>query len=238
MVEIINLGVEMRERAGKGAARATRRAGRVPGVIYGNKEEPTLISVEPRALHRQLQRAGFFASLIDVELAGQKHRVLPRDVQFDPVTDIPIHVDFMRVTESTKVRVAVPVVFRNDAQSPGIKRGGVLNIVRHEIEVVCTAARIPPSIIIDLTGLDIGDSVHISMVTLPDGVTPAITERDFTIATIAAPTIEKVEVAPAEVPVEGEAAAAAAAAAAAPTAPGAAPAPEKGEKPEKPERKG
>ncbi len=156
--------------------------------------------------------------------------MLPRDVQFDPVSDRPLHVDFLRVGAGTKVRVDVPVVFRNDLASPGLKRGGVLNIVRHEIALICAADSIPPTIEIDLTGLEIGDSIHISMVKLPDNVTPAIADRDFTVATIAAPTAQKIEAAEAAAaaaaaaaagePAEGEAAPAAGAVA----APGAAPA--------------
>ena len=229
MTEVHSLGTEPRDRAGKGAARATRRAGRVPAVVYGNKEPATLISLEPKALVRELHKTGFFATLFDLQIAGRPERVLPRDVQFDPVTDQPLHVDFLRVGAGTKVRVDVPVIFRNDLASPGIKRGGVLNIVRHELALICAADSIPPSIEIDLTGLEIGDSVHISMIKLPDNVTPAIAERDFTIATIAPPTAQKMEAA--------EAAAAAAAAAGAPaegegaTPAGATPAgAEKGEK--------
>jgi large subunit ribosomal protein L25 len=237
MAEIQSLGAQSRQRAGKGAARATRREGRVPAVIYGNKEPPTLVSVEPRTLERYLHRSGFFATLLDLELDGQKHRVLPRDVQFDPVNDKPVHVDFMRVTATTRVHVDVPVLFINDAASPGLKRGGVLNIVRHEIEMICAAENIPPSITIDLTGLDIGDSVHISMVKLPENVTPAISDRDFTVATIAAPSVEQVETpAAAAEGAEGEAAAAGTAAAGAPAA-GAPAAGDKGAKPEKSDKK-
>jgi large subunit ribosomal protein L25 len=195
---------ERRERAGKGAARATRRAGRIPGVIYGNKQEPVLISIEPRHLQRELQKAGFFATLFDLELDGQRHRVLARDVQFDPVTDRPLHIDFLRVAADTKVNVEVPVVFINEELSPGLKRGGVLNVVRHEIELICAADQIPTSITVDLQGLEIGDTVHISTVKLPEGVTPAITDRDFTVASIAAPTVAPVEAETAET--EGEAA--------------------------------
>ncbi|MFZ5791659.1 MAG: 50S ribosomal protein L25/general stress protein Ctc, partial [Pseudomonadota bacterium] len=194
MTEVHTLRVEARERAGKGAARATRREGRVPAVIYGNKEAPQLVSIEPMALARELHKAAFFATLFDLELAGQKIRVLPRDVQFDPVTDRPVHADFLRVGADTKVRVQVPVKFKNDTTAPGIKRGGVLNIVRHEIEFVCQANNIPPFIEVDLEGLDIGDSVHISMVKLPEGVRPTIA-RDFTVASIAAPTAQKIEAA-------------------------------------------
>jgi len=212
MSDVQNLSAELRSRAGKGAARQTRRDGRVPGVIYGNKQPATLISVEPRELLRQLRKKAFHATLFDIACDGKKERVLPRDVQFDPVSDKPTHVDFMRVGEHTRVYVDVPVVFQNEAQSPGLKRGGVLNIVRHEVELVCSVDHILQQIIIDLAGLDIGDSVHISMVKLPEGVRPAIADRDFTVAAIAVPTVQKVETEVAATPAEGEAAAAAAAA--------------------------
>ncbi|WP_119459174.1 50S ribosomal protein L25/general stress protein Ctc [Rhodospirillaceae bacterium SYSU D60014] len=198
MSEVHNLTAERRDRAGKGAARSTRRAGRTPAVIYGNKQEPVLISVEPRVLEREIHRSGFFTTLFDVQLDGQRHRVLPRDVQFDPVTDIPIHVDFLRVSADTQVHVEVPVLFTNEELSPGLKRGGVLNVVRHEIEMICAADSIPGSVTIDLAGLDIGDSVHISSITLPAGVAPAITDRDFTIVTIAPPNVAVAEAEPAE----------------------------------------
>ena len=212
MSDVQNLSAELRSRAGKGAARQTRRDGRVPGVIYGNKQPATLISVEPRELLKQLRKKAFHATLFDIACDGKKERVLPRDVQFDPVSDKPTHVDFMRVGENTRVYVDVPVVFQNEAQSPGLKRGGVLNIVRHEVELICSVDHIPQQITIDLAGLDIGDSVHISMVKLPEGVRPAIGDRDFTVATIAVPTVQKVETEVAATPAEGEAAAAAAAA--------------------------
>jgi large subunit ribosomal protein L25 len=223
MTEVHSLGAKPRTRAGKGAARQTRREGRVPGVIYGNKQDPMMISLEPKELVREIHKSGFFATLFDVQLDGSKHRVLPRDVQFDPVTDRPIHVDFLRVSADTKVHVNVPVIFQNELASPGLKRGGVLNIVRHDIEVICAADRIPHELIVDLTGLDIGDSIHISAIKLPEGVTPAIADRDFTVATIVAPSAQKAE---AEAAVPAEAAAAPAAGAAAPAA-AAAPAPGK-----------
>jgi large subunit ribosomal protein L25 len=207
MAEIHTIRAEARDRAGKGPARATRRSGRVPGVLYGEKEPPQLISVEPRELTTEMNRPGFFARLIEVEIANgagpAKHRVLPRDVQLDPVTDRPVHVDFMRVGKDTPIRVAVPVVFENQGASPGLKRGGILNIVRHDIELICRADHIPERITIDLDGLEIGDSIHIHSVKLPEGVKPTIT-RDFTVASIAAPTAVR----------EEQAAAAAAAAAA------------------------
>ena len=219
-----SLSAELRERAGKGAARAVRRAGRVPGVVYGAKQTPVLISLDPKELGRALGRTGFFATLFDLAVGGDSHRVLPRDVQFDPVTDVPLHVDLLRVAGDSLVVVDVPVEFINEASSPGIKRGGVLNTVRHEIELRCPVDSIPNRITVDLDGLDIGDSVHISMVKLPEGVMPIITERDFTIASIAAPSAVRAEALEAQ-----EAAAAAAAVPEEPTpetpaAPGAAPA--------------
>ena len=189
MAEISIIAAQRRERAGKGPARAARRAGRVPGVIYGSKKDPSMVTLDPRELDRELQTGAFLATIYDVQIDQDKERVLPRDVQFDPVTDRAIHVDFLRVSAATSVTVQVPVNFLNEEESPGLKRGGLLNVVRHEIEMTCRADAIPAGIDIDLTGLDIGDSIHISMITLPDGVAPTITDRDFTVATIAAPTV-------------------------------------------------
>ena len=187
MSDITRLPAQARERAGKGPARAARRAGLVPGVIYGAKKDPSLIALEGKQFNKELNAAGFFAQLFDVDVSGKKERVLARDVQLDPVSDQPVHVDFLRVSASTAVTVNVPVNFLNEEESPGLHKGGVLNVVRYEIELSCRADAIPQSIDVDLTGLDIGDGVHISMVDLPDGVAPTITDRDFTIATIAAP---------------------------------------------------
>src|SRR5262249_270005 len=170
---------------------------------------------DPAALPRALHRTGFFAPLSELQLDGTRQPVLPRDVHLDPVTDKPLHVDFLRVTSDSQVVVEVPVEFTNEAKSPGLKRGGVLNVVRHEIELRCAVAAIPRSIVIDLAGLEIGDSIHIRMVTLPQNVTPTV-ERDFTIASIAAPGAVRAEA------LEAQAAAAAAAAAPeVPVAPGA-----------------
>ena len=185
MAEIMTLSAEPRERAGKGAARATRRAGRVPGIIYGDNKEPVLISLERRELSRALANRGFFATLVDVKVDGAVHRTLPRDMQRHPATDAPVHVDFMRVGGSTQVTVTVPVVFVNAEMSPGIRRGGILNIVRHGIELSCAVDKIPDRLVVELNGLEIGDSVHISRVAMPEGCRPTITDRDFTIASIA-----------------------------------------------------
>ncbi|MBT5110938.1 MAG: 50S ribosomal protein L25/general stress protein Ctc [Rhodospirillaceae bacterium] len=185
---------ELKDRAGKGAARATRRAGRVPCVVYGAKKSPVLISVDPRDVMKDLHAGSFFSTVYDIEIEGvTKERVLPRDVQFHPVTDTPQHVDFLRVSAATQVTVEVTCNFLNEEESVGLKRGGVLNIVRHAIEFVCAVDAIPQSIDIDLSGFDIGDSIHYSALSIPDGVVPTITDRDFTIATIAAPTVAEEE---------------------------------------------
>lgn len=201
MAEYTVLAAESRERAGKGAARATRRAGRIPAVIYGNKIAPETISIDFFQLRQEIGKPGFFGHVFEISVDGKTQRVLPRDVQFDPLSDRPLHVDFLRFSADTRVNVEVTVLFLNEEASPGLKRGGVLNVVRREIELVCSPENIPESIEIDLTGLDIGDSVHFSAVTLPEGVTSVITDRDFTIATIAAPSVMKEEAAEAA---EGE----------------------------------
>lgn len=220
MTDVQSLTVALRDRAGKGAARQSRREGFVPAVIYGDKQDPTLINVQPVELMKQLRKTGFFTTLYDLKVGGKTERVLPRDVQFDPITDKPIHADFLRVSESSTITVNVPVVFRNETASPGIKRGGVLNVVRHEIAFVCRVTSIPHAIEIDLTGTDIGDSIHISSVKLPEGARPVI-DRDFTVATIGAPSAVKSEAAEAA---QAAATAAATPAAAAPAAAAAAPA--------------
>jgi len=189
MVDITPIVAQLRDRAGKGAARATRREGRVPAVIYGNKQNPVMISLDPVQLRKELNSGSFFTRIYEISAGENTERVLPRDVQFHPVSDAPLHVDFMRFGAKTKFNVEVLVIFENEDDSPGIKRGGVLNVVRHTIELRCSPDNIPEHIEIDLTGLDIGDGVHISNVTLPEGVEPTITDRDFTIATIAAPTV-------------------------------------------------
>jgi large subunit ribosomal protein L25 len=157
-------------------------------VIYGGKEEPLAIHLELKELTRQLGTGHFFNSIIEVEIGGKTHRTQPKDVAFHPVTDRPLHVDFLRVAKGATVHVNVPVVFENEEAAPGLKRGGVLNVVRHELELVCDAEKIPHEITIDVTGFDVGESIHFSHVKLPKGVESAITDRDFTIATIAAPS--------------------------------------------------
>ena len=209
MSDQLTLPAEARDRAGKGASRALRRDGRVPAVVYGEKKEPLSIHVEEKLLSKMLSTGHFMNSVIMIDFEGKPQRTMPKAVDFHPVSSRPIHVDFLRIGEHTKVHVAVPMRFDNVEDSPGLKRGGVLNVVVHELEIVCDAASIPNEIHISLDGLEIGDSIHISGFKLPDGVTPANTDEDFTVATIVAPSAmkaEEEETAPADaVPtVEGE----------------------------------
>ncbi len=217
MTQVSVLAAEARDRAGKGTSHAIRRQGRVPGVIYGDNQPPLMVAIEDRLLVRYTEQPGFLTHLIDVEIGGTKHRVLPRDVQYHPVSDRPLHVDFLRVSASTRVRVGVPVVFTNADKAPGIKRGGTLNVVHHEIEIFCAPDRIPEKFEVSLEGLQINDAVHLSALALPKDVKLTTKEKDFTIATIAVPSAIRAEA--------EEAAAKAAAAAAAPAADGAAAAP-------------
>jgi large subunit ribosomal protein L25 len=198
---------ESRSRAGKGVARATRRAGKVPAVIYGAKQEPSLIALDPRVVMRELKRGGWRSRLYEIQLGTEKTRALMREVQFHPVTDQPEHVDFQRLAAGERVRVSVAVVFLNDTTSPGIKRGGVLNVVRHTVEVACDPDNIPERLEADLGTLDINDNIRWSNLIGVGDARPTVLDRDFVIATIAPPTVS------AEAQAEDAAAAAAAAAA-------------------------
>ena len=193
MSEQLTLPAEARQRAGKGASRALRREGRVPAVIYGEKQEPLSVHLEEKLLMKMMSNGHFMNTVVMVDVGGKANRTLPKDVQFHPVTSRPIHVDFLRIGEHSQVNVNVPVNFIDEEDSPGLKRGGVLNVVRHDLELVCDAAKIPDQITISLTGLEIGDSIHISQVSLPEGSKSAIEDRDFTIATIVAPSAMKAE---------------------------------------------
>ncbi len=183
MAEMVELKATSREGIGKAANRIIRKEGRVPGIIYGDKQDPQNISLEYKEIFKQVQTGHFLSTVYMLDLEGRKVRVIPKDVQLHPVRDFPIHVDFLRISKSSRVEVEVPVHFVAESESPGLKRGGVLNIVRHDIELSCPADSIPESLEVSLAGLDIGDSVHISAVKLPPNVTPTI-DRDFTIATI------------------------------------------------------
>jgi large subunit ribosomal protein L25 len=204
MSDDVTFAAEIRERVGKGGARTVRRQGRLPAVIYGDKLDPLPISLDPRAVELELHKPGFFTRMFDIAVDGKTHRVLARDLQVDPVTDRPIHIDFLRFAKNAEIHIAIPVVFRNEESCPGLKRGGVLNIVRHEIEVICRIGNIPQQLEVDLEGLDIGDSVHIGSINIPEGATPTIADRDFTIATVAAPTVKAAEEAEAAEAAEAE----------------------------------
>ena len=187
------LSATVRDKVGKGAARTVRRQGQIPAVIYGGKQPPLAINLPDREVFYKIHAGGFFTTVATIDVAGEKIRAIPRDFQLDPVSDRPIHVDFLRVLPGSRVTVDVPVQFINESQAPGIRRGGVLNIVRHRVAVTCPVDAIPERIVADLTGLDMNGSLHISAVTLPEGVVPTIKDRDFTIASIAAPAGVKEE---------------------------------------------
>jgi len=191
MAEASEIKASARPRAGKGGARAVRREGRVPGVLYGDKREPQNIALDFKDLTLAVGRGKFLSSVHDLSLDGTTYRVIPREVQLDPIKDTPLHVDFQRVGPGARIRVNVPVRFVNEALSPGLKRGGVLNIVRHEVEVTAPADAIPDFFEFNLEGLEIGRSIHISATKMPEGVKPTILNRDFTVATVAGHKIEE-----------------------------------------------
>lgn len=187
MSKVYTLKAEARERVGKGSSRQLRRNGLIPAVIYGDKQPPVAIALSYKEIYYKIHGGAFFTTVATIEVGKEKIEVLPTDYQLDPVRDFPMHVDFLRVTEKSVVHVNIPVHFLNEEAAPGIKSGGVLNIVRHEVEFAVPAHNIPEAITVDLTGYEVGDSIHISDIKLPNGVTPLIKDRDFTIATIAAP---------------------------------------------------
>ncbi len=188
MSDALKLAAEARDRAGKGASRAIRREGRVPAVIYGNHKEPLGIHVEAKTLVKMLSTGHFMNSIVELEVGGKTERTLPRDVQFHPVNDRPIHVDFLRLSKNARVTLDIPVRFTDEEESPGIRRGGVVNIVRHEVELNCAADAIPDELVASLAGLDVGESIHISAIALPEGAKLTVEDRDFTVATLVAPS--------------------------------------------------
>ena len=189
MADTIIINGNLRNSTGKGSARAARRAGRIPAIIFGDKKETISIDIEEREYKKIMNQSGIFSRLLDLSVDGKSNLVLTRDIQFHPVSENPLHVDFLRIGKGSNINVSVPVSFVNEELSPGLKTGGVLNTVRFELELMCPADSIPEKIEIDLEGLVVGDSIKISSVNLPDGVSSTITDRDFTIATIAAPTV-------------------------------------------------
>jgi large subunit ribosomal protein L25 len=192
MAEIV-LNVEVRERTGTGGARAARREGKVPGVLYGGPRGPVAIAVEQNAFKKALYTGKLLGHLVTLKHGKETQPVIAKDVQFHPVSDAPVHFDLYRVDEHQRIKIAVPVHFKNQEASPGIKRGGALNVVRHDVELWAAADQIPEELVVDLTGLEIGDAVRISAIQLPAGVEATITDRDFVIATIAGRAAEAAE---------------------------------------------
>lgn len=189
MSDISSISAKARELTGKGPARRLRDDGRIPAIVYGGVGGPVQLSLNLAEFRKEFRRPGFFTRLYDLNLDDDTVRVLPRDVQLHPVTDSPLHADFLRYVKGAQIAVFVGVRFEGQEECEGLKRGGVINIVRHEVELLCPVELIPDALVIDIAALNIGDSVHISAIELPEGVTPTITDRDFTVATIAAPTI-------------------------------------------------
>jgi large subunit ribosomal protein L25 len=202
----IVLNVEKRERTGTGGARATRKSGLIPGVLYGGARGAIPIEIKAKDVEMALRSGKFLSHMVELDHQGEKQPVIPRAIQFHPVTDKPIHVDLYRVEENAEIAIDVVVHFKNHAESPGLKRGGVLNVVRHTIKLKVKANKIPEEIVVDLTGLDIGDSIHISQIKLPEGARPVIRDRDFTVATVAGRKAEEEVTTTAAAPAEGEAA--------------------------------
>ena len=186
-MDTIDIKANARSQVGKGSARAARRAGLVPAVIYGNKESAIPITLNANQWRQLMNKPGIFSQLINIEVNDEKHFVLPRDIQQHPVSEEAEHVDFLRVTKNATVAVGITVEFVNEDKCTGLKLGGVLNIVRPQVELNCPAIAIPEKLIVDLEGLNVGHTIHISAIQLPEGCTPTITDRDFTVATIAAP---------------------------------------------------
>ena len=217
MAQVKELKAEPRIGTGKGPAYQARQKGLIPGIIYGGKDQPQTVNIDGRTLERHIERGAFLTTPFLLDLGGKKTRVIPRQLQLDPVSDRPVHVDFMRLAEGATVRLEIPVHFNGQDVSPGLKKGGVLNIVRHKMELLCPADSIPNEVLVDISKLDINETIHLSALNLPEGVKPTIRGRDFTVCSIVAPT---------SVVEEQRAAAAAASAPAAEAAPaeGAAPA--------------
>lgn len=218
MAQVSEIKAAGRPRSGQGGARAVRREGRVPAVLYGDGKDPQNLSLDSKELVLLIGKGKFLSTVFSLNIDGSKVRAIPREVQLDPVKDRPIHIDFQRVGPGASIRVNVPVRFVNEALSPGLKRGGVLNVVRHQVEVTAPADAIPDYFEFNLEGLEIGRSIHISATKMPEGVRPTILNRDFTVATVAGHRVEE------EAPAAGAAAAAGTAAPAEGAAEGAAPA--------------
>ena len=196
------LSIEIRDSTGKSAVKKIIAAGKIPSVLYGLKEKPLTISINRMTVQKELKAGGFLTKIFSLDMDGKVSLAIPRDVQFHPISDLPVHVDFLRLGADSKVLVDIPTIFINHELSPGLKKGGVLNIVRRTVQINCPANNIPEEIVFDLEGLEIGDAIHISATKLSEGAEPTITDRDCTIGTVAAPTVVKEP----EAAAEGEAA--------------------------------
>ena len=195
-----SIDAEIRSGAGKSSVKKVISAGKIPSIIYGLGEDPINISLDKILVQKEINAGGFLTRIFSLNIDGKKNLAIPREVQFHPLSDQPIHVDFLRLAPDSKITLDIPTRFINEETSPGLKRGGVLNVNRRTVQLSCPASNIPEEIVFDLDGLEIGDTIRISSITLPDGVVPLITDRDFTVASVAAPTVVKEP----EAPVEGE----------------------------------
>ena len=193
-----NLDAEIRPGTGKSSVKKVISAGKIPSIIYGLGEDPINISLDKILVQKEINAGGFLTRIFSLNIDGKKNLAIPREVQFHPLSDQPIHVDFLRLAPDSKITLDIPTRFINEETSPGLKRGGVLNVNRRTVQLSCPANNIPEEIVFDLDGLEIGDTIRISSITLPDGVVPLITDRDFTVASVAAPTVVKEPETPAE----------------------------------------
>ena len=191
MAKETNIEAVVRAGSGKSAVKKVMAEGKIPSILYGLNEKPINIAVDKIFIQKELTSGGFLTKIFNLNIEGKKNLAIPRDIQFHPLSDQPIHVDFLRLSEDSKITLDIPTRFINDELSPGLKRGGVLNVNRRTVQLNCPANNIPEELVFDLTGLEIGDTIRISMVNLDDGVQPTITDRDFTVASVAAPTVVK-----------------------------------------------
>ena len=189
----ISLDIVTREKTGKSNSKELRNTGKIPAVIYGDKKKPDYIAIEYPKIIKEISNSNFFSTVFSIKLDKKKVKVLPREIQTDPLNDKPVHIDFLRVNDESKINISVPIIFLNEEKSPGLKGGGVLNTVRREIDLICKINNIPEKLEADLSNLEVGSVIHMSDINLQEGVTPLISDRDFTIATIAAPTVMAVE---------------------------------------------
>ena len=189
----INLDIISRDKTGKSNCKQLRNTGKIPAVIYGDKKEPAYIAIEYPKIVKELSKTGFFSTVFSLKLNKKAIKVLPREIQTDPLNDKPVHIDFLRVNDESKINISVPIIFINEDKSPGLKSGGVLNTVRREVDLICKINNIPEKLDADLTNLEVGSVVHMSDIKLQEDVIPQISDRDFTIATIAAPTVMPLE---------------------------------------------